>query len=154
MPKHFEYSLLLSCRPETVFGVLTDPWLSATSNVLRDVEWKDGAPWQQGSTRIAETLVPFRSRHTQRVLARRENELLEVISHGFGYTMHTQIGLTRLQVVPGTEVHYDIDIEGKLPLLFGFAIEEFVSRFMEAHFAELKRLCQVPVIPVSKSEAA
>lgn len=154
MPKHFEYSVLLSSKPEDVFALITDRRYSANSKVLRDVEWKGGAAWQPGSTRIVETLVPFHSVHTQRVLARRDNELLELISHGFGYTMHLEIVLRRSLLAAGTEVDYLIDIEGKLPLLFGFVIEEFVSRFMEAYLAELIQVCHDPALFLSPREAA
>jgi hypothetical protein len=154
MPKHFEYSVLLSSNPEEVFRILTDRRYTGNSKVLRDVGWKDGPPWQPGSTRIAETFVPFHSVHTQRVLARRDNELLEVISHGFGYTMHLEIVLRRASLTEGTEVDYLIDIEGKLPLLFGFVIEEFVSRFMEAYLAELIQVCHDPAVFLTSRDAA
>jgi hypothetical protein len=154
MPKHFEYSILLSSKPEEVFRLITDRRYSANSRVLRDIDWKDGAPWQRGSTRIAETLVPFHSVHTQRVLARRENELLELISHGFGYTMLLEIVLRPSPLGDGTVVDYLIDIEGKLPLLFGFVIDEFVSRFMEAYLAELLQISHEPALFLSSREAA
>jgi hypothetical protein len=145
MPKHFEYSILLSPAPQDVFRIITDRRYSGSSKVLRDIEWTGGSPWQVGSSRIVETLVPFRSVHTQRVLTRRDNELLELISHGFGYTMHLEIVL-RKAMGGGTEVDYRFDIEGKLPLLFGFAIEEFVSRFMEAYLAELIQYAHHPAV--------
>jgi len=154
MPKHFEYSVLLSFKPDEVFRIITDPRYSGNSKVLRDLEWNDGPPWQAGSSRVVEALVPFHSVHTQRVLARRDNELLELISHGFGYTMHLEIVLKRSVLSEGTEVDYIFDIEGKLPLLFGFAIEEFVSRFMEAYLAELIQICHDPAVFLSSREAA
>ncbi len=154
MPKHFEYSILLSSKPEEVFRLITDRRYSGNSKVLRDVEWRGGAPWQLGSTRVAETLVPFHSVHAQRVLTRRENTLLELISHGFGYTMYLEIVLRPSGLGEGTEVDYLIDIEGTLPLLFGFVIEEFVSRFMEAYLAELLQASHDPALFLSSREAA
>jgi len=154
MPKHFEYSILLSSKPEEVFRLITDRRYSGNSKVLRDIDWKDGAPWQRGSTRISEALVPFHSVHTQRVLARRENELLELISHGFGYTMHLEIVLRPSPLGDGTEIDYLIDVEGTLPLLFGFVIDEFVSRFMEAYLAELLQVAHDPALFLYSREAA
>jgi hypothetical protein len=146
MPKHFEYLIQFAATPSEIFRVLTDTARWRHSKIYGDIEWT-GQPWSVGSTRTVETLVPFHARH-QKVLAVHENELLSVLSHGFGYTNHTQIVLKRLPTT-GTEVLYLIDIEGKLPLLFGFVIEEFVARFMESYVPELRRLCGENVVSPS-----
>jgi hypothetical protein len=84
-------------------------------------------------------LWPLHSKHQQRVLAAIPNQCLEVISHGFGYTNHTQILLTEAPL-SRTTVHFKIDIAGKLPLV-GTAIGQVVKRFMEVYLEELKTHC-------------
>jgi hypothetical protein len=142
MAKHFEYALQLPAAPEAVFRVLIDTEVWRNSKLYRTVRWVKGEPWQVDSVRELETKVPFRSRHRQRVLECISNERIGVLSHGFGYTMQTQIVLARGNDAGGTEVRYLIDVYGVMPLLFGFAIEDFVDRFMSAHMSELTRLCQ------------
>jgi hypothetical protein len=148
MLKHFEYSIQLPAQPSEVFRVLTDTSRWRHSRIYGEIAWQ-GEPWRIGSTRVIETLVPFHARHRQKVLALRQDELLSVLSHGFGYTNHTQIVLTRM-ALGGTEARYLIDIEGTLPLLFGFVIEEFVARFMDAYIPELKRLCESDPTPSAR----
>ena len=148
MPKHFEYSLQFAAAPAEVFRVLTDTDRWRNSRVYGDIQWK-GKPWAVGSTREVETLVPFHAHHEQRVLAVRQDEVLSVLSHGFGYTNHVQV-ILKLSPTGGTEVLYLVDIEGKLPLLFGFVIEEFVERFMEVYIPQLKSFCEEPAIKLSE----
>ena len=76
------------------------------------------------------------------------------ISHGFGHTMLLRIVLRPSPLGDGTVVDHPIDIEGKLPLLFGFVIDEFVSRFMEAYLAELLQISHEPALFFSSREAA
>jgi hypothetical protein len=141
MAKHFEYVLQLPAAPERIFRVLTDTESWRRTKVYDDVRWVKGEPWQVDSEREVETALPFRSRHRQRVLEYRPGECLGILSHGFGYTMQTEILLERGMDSGGTEVRYLIDVYGAMPLLFGFAIEDFVERFMKAHMSELTRLC-------------
>jgi hypothetical protein len=73
------------------------------------------------------------------VLAAEPGRRLGVLSHGLGYTMQLEVTLTG-SVRGGTEVHCALDIYGALPLLFGFAIDDFVRKFMSAYMSELERL--------------
>lgn len=140
MPKQFEYTIELPLAPPAVFRLLTDSARWRGSRLYGNIRWLDGEPWQPGSTREVETLLPYHRRHRQRVLANRENELLEVMSHGFGYSNHIQL-LLRPSPQGGTTLRVLNLVEGFLPMLFG-SLEEFMQKFVEAWERELRRMCE------------
>lgn len=141
MPRHFEYALDVSCPPAEAYERITssDAWQG--SQVYAKIKWVEGEPWQPDSVREVETLVPFRAQHRQRVLAAQPGRVIDIVSHGMGYTNHTQIFLERSLAGAGTQIKYVIDIEGSLPLP-GSLIDDFVHRFMDVYLPELKRLCE------------
>lgn len=144
MPQRFEFFLRLSRPRSEVFRILTDGESWRGSRVYGEMRWVQGRPWEVDSVREVETLAPVRARHTQRVAAFEQDRLIEVISHGFGYTNYVQLLFTDAIASGGTEFHVVSDIEGTLPLLFGFVLEDYVARFMEVYLAEVKRLCEPP----------
>ena len=139
MPKTFEYAVDLPLKPEATFRVLIDSSRWLHSKLYGDIRWVEGEPWQPGSTREVETLLPYRRRHRQRVLARRENELLELMSHGFGYSNHVQL-LLRPSPEGGTTLRIVNLVEGFLPLLFG-NLDRYMEQIVEAWVEEMRRLC-------------
>jgi hypothetical protein len=139
MATRFQYVLELPKAPADVFQTLTSSDRS-DSKVIGKISWS-GEPWQAGSERILEMLYPIHSTHKQKVLALVPNRLIDVISHGLGYTNHTQIFLREIGNTT-TELKYVIDIEGGLPLI-GMFIGEFVKRFMEVYLAEITERCGV-----------
>lgn len=140
MPRNFEYALELPQSPEIVFRVLTDSVRWRHSKMFGDIRWTEGAPWKPGSVREVETLVPIPARHRQRILAVHQNELLELISYGFGYTDHVQLQL-RLTPAGGTRLRISNLIEGELPLGDGVVLETYMARILETYQEELRRLC-------------
>ncbi|HSE48750.1 MAG TPA: hypothetical protein VLA96_06030 [Terriglobales bacterium] len=146
MPRHFDYSLDVPCSPADAYDRITssDAWQG--SEVYGKIQWVQGEPWQPDSVREVETLVPFRAQHKQRVLAAHPGRVIDIMSHGMGYTNHTQILLEPSRgdaagaTGGGTHIQYVIDIEGSLPLP-GSLIDDFVHRFMDAYLPELKKLC-------------
>ena len=140
MPKHLEYSAKVACTPAQAFRIMTDTERWRCSLVYGDIVWTQGEPWQPGSIRRAETLVPFRATHTQKILDYRKDEMVEMLGHGMGYLNQTQVTV-KPGVEGGTEVRFSIDLEGNMALMFGMVIEEFVRRFMEVYIAELTRFC-------------
>jgi hypothetical protein len=141
MPQSFEYFVELPCEPRRAFQLLAAPDGWKESKVLGRIEWTEGKPWQAGSRRQIEMLWPLHSKHQQRVLAVIPDRCLEVISHGFGYTNHTQILLSEAPL-GRTNVRFKIDIAGKLPLM-GTAIGQVVKRFMEVYLEELRTRCRI-----------
>jgi hypothetical protein len=142
MPRHFEYTLDVPCSPDAAYERITSSGAWQGSQVYGKLQWLEGEPWQPDSVREVETLVPFRAQHRQRVLAAQPGRLIDIMSHGMGYTNHTQIFLEP-GLAGGTAIKYVIDIEGSLSLP-GSLIDDFVHRFMAAYLPELKRLCQAP----------
>jgi uncharacterized protein YndB with AHSA1/START domain len=140
MPKSFEYALELPQPPETVFRVLTDSARWRHTRLYGDIRWTEGEPWTPGSVREVESLVPYPARHRQRVLAVHRNELLELISYGFGYTNHVQLALT-LTPGGGTKLRITNLVEGDLPLGDGVVLETYMERFVATYREELRRLC-------------
>ena len=140
MPKQFEYALELPLAPEAVFRVLTDTARWRHSKMYGDIRWIEGKPWAPGSVREVETLIPIPARHLQRVLAVRENELLEVLSYGFGYTNDIQLALAQTPG-GGTKLRISNLIEGELPLGDGVVLETYMARILETYLEELRRLC-------------
>src|SRR5437762_3264425 len=110
MPKRYEYALEVAISPARVYEVLTDIDRWRASKVYGAIRWVEGTPWQPDSVRMVETLVPFRARHRQRILKTTPGELVEVLSHGMGYTNHTQILLAPTDA-GGASIRYLIDIE-------------------------------------------
>jgi len=141
MPRHFDYALDVPCTPEQAYERITSSDAWQASQVYGKMRWLEGEPWRPDSIREVETLVPFRAQHKQRVLAAQPGRLIDIMSHGMGYTNHTQIFLERSLAGGGTHIRYVIDVEGSLPLP-GSLIDDFVHRFMDAYLPELKRLCE------------
>ena len=139
MAKTFEHTVELPLAPPAVFRLLTDTARWRHSKLYGDIRWIDGEPWQPGSTREVETLLPYHRRHRQRVLARRENELLEVASHGFGYTNNVQLALAP-SPQGGTTLRVTNRVEGTLPMLF-LNLDMYMAKIMEAWTEEMQRLC-------------
>ena len=139
MAKSFEYTLELPLPPAAVFRILLDTERWRHSRIYGDIRWVEGEPWQVGSTREVETLLPYRRRHRQRVLARRDNELLELMSHGFGYSNHVQLAL-RPTDEGGTTLRIVNLVEGFLPMLFG-TLEAYMEHIVGIWMEDLRRFC-------------
>ena len=139
MPKTYEYTVELPLEPAALFRLLIDSERWRHSKLYGEIRWMEGEPWQPGATREVETLLSYRRKHRQRVLARRENELLELVSHGFGYTNHVQLEL-RPAPGGGTTLRIVNLVEGFLPLIFG-NLDSFMTQIVQAWIEETRRLC-------------
>src|ERR1041384_8204807 len=111
MPRHFDFAFDVPCSPELAYERITSSEAWQGSEVYGKIRWVEGQPWQPDSVREVETLVPFRAQHRQRVLAAQPGLLIDIVSHGMGYTNHTQILLEKsLADGAGTHIKYVIDI--------------------------------------------
>ncbi|MBI2683625.1 MAG: SRPBCC family protein [Acidobacteriales bacterium] len=140
MGNHYEYRLEVPGKPAQAFAVLTDWEAWRHSTVWGDIQWIEGEPWQPGSRRRMEALVPFRYSVEQKILHFSAPQTFTAVTHGYGFTNTITFWLQEARQ-DTTRIEIQLDMAGVTATLFGVAIDQLISRFMEAYVKELRERC-------------
>jgi hypothetical protein len=137
MTNNFTRVFTMGCDASTAYRVYTSDQHWRKSRIYGDITWT-GNPWDKGSFRDVEVLLPVPHKRRQIVQTVEPGRFFAILTHGNQYTTQTSLYFKQLSNHV-TEVTWNVEIAGDSPDP-SMSVEEFMEMFYQNMKLEAERI--------------
>jgi|GEM_PF-3922514 len=137
---NFTRVFTMRCDAPTAYRTYTSDEHWRNSRIYSDIRWI-GEPWEKGSYRDVEVLLPVPHKRRQNVQTVDPGRFFALLTHGNQYTTQTSLYFKQVSNHE-TEVTWNVEIAGDSPDP-SMTVEEFMEMFYQNMKQEAERILEL-----------